>query len=177
LPSRRTKKVSLDLPQSIEEVDSLVAHIGELQREVSAKQSAMNKQIEALKGHYGPQVDLLVQAINQDLEAIEAYAAVNRNHLTGDGKTKTIKLRSGTISWRNTPKSVTIRGVQQVIDRLKALGLTQYIRVKEEVDKNAILANPDKALAIEGVKLTQREEFVVVPSNSQAEVIKKGKVV
>ena len=174
---QRVKKTALQLPTSIEEVDKLVADIGELQREMATLEFAMNQQIEALKAHFGPKVDLLSEAIKDKLQAIEAYAASNRVELTQDGKTKTVKLRSGTLSWRFTPRAVTVRGVQQVIERLKELGLHQYLRVKTEIDKQAILANPEKALAVEGIKLTRREEFVVTPSYTQVEVVKQGKVV
>lgn len=135
----------------------------------------MNQQIEAIKVQCGSQADLRKQAIAELMKSIQPYMEVNRDNLTDGGKTKTVKLRSGTISWRLTPKAVTVRGVEQVISRFKQLGLTQYLRVKTEIDKQSILANPDQALAVEGVKLTQREEFVVTPSESQAEVVKKGR--
>jgi phage host-nuclease inhibitor protein Gam len=175
LPRQRAKKDSVKLPQSIEEVDGMVAQIGELQREVQSIEISMNQQIEAIKVQCGSQADLRKQAIAELMKSIQPYMEVNRDNLTDGGKTKTVKLRSGTISWRLTPKAVTVRGVEQVISRFKQLGLTQYLRVKTEIDKQSILANPDQALAVEGVKLTQREEFVVTPSESQAEVVKKGR--
>lgn len=175
MPRQRAKKDSVKLPQSIEEVDGMVAQIGELQREVQSIEISMNQQIEAIKVQCGSQADLRKQAIAELMKSIQPYMEVNRDNLTDGGKTKTVKLRSGTISWRLTPKAVTVRGVEQVISRFKQLGLTQYLRVKTEIDKQSILANPDQALAVEGVKLTQREEFVVTPSESQAEVVKKGR--
>lgn len=175
MPRQRAKKDSVKLPQSIEEVDGMVAQIGELQREVQSIEISMNQQIEAIKVQCGSQADLRKHAIAELMKSIQPYMEVNRDNLTDGGKTKTVKLRSGTISWRLTPKAVTVRGVEQVISRFKQLGLTQYLRVKTEIDKQSILANPDQALAVEGVKLTQREEFVVTPSESQAEVVKKGR--
>ena len=177
MPSQRAKKTAIQLPASKEEVDKLVADIGELQREQAMNEAAMNQQIEALKAYYGPKADLLSLAIKDKLQAIEAYAAVHRAELTEDGKTKTVKLRSGTISWRLTPRAVTVRGVEQVKARLEEMGLKKYLRVKTEIDKQAILADPAQALAVDGIKLTRREEFVVTPSHTQAEVVKQGKVV
>ncbi len=43
------------------------------------------------------------------------------------------------MQWRNRPPSVNIRGADAVMDFLKRLGLQRFIRVKEEINKDAIL--------------------------------------
>lgn len=177
LARQRAKKPALQLPQTIEEVDESVAEIGQLQRTIQAIESEMNDKIDIIKAEYGQKADANRRKIGDLLDSVESYAAVNRNELTDDGRSKTVKLRSGLLSWRNTPPAVSISKVEEVKDRLKTLGLDQFLRTKQEIDRQAILADKEVALAVEGIRITQREEFVVTPNESQAEVIKKGKVV
>ena len=58
-----------------------------------------------------------------------------------------------------------VRGAEAVLERLRTLGLTRFIRVKEEVNKDAMLADPDAARAVDGVTIVQAEEFAIEPHN------------
>ncbi len=43
--------------------------------------------------------------------------------------------------------------MKTVIEACKSLGLTAFLRIKEEVNKEAMLADPDKARTIAGVTI------------------------
>jgi phage host-nuclease inhibitor protein Gam len=45
------------------------------------------------------------------------------------------------------------------------------VRVKEEINKEAILAEPDLAAKIPGISITQGEDFVIVPFETELEEI------
>jgi len=79
-------------------------------------------------------------------------------------------LPTGDVFWRMTPPSCLIRNVENVIAQCKALGLDNFIRVKEEPNKTAMLREPEVAEQIKGVKITQKEEFVVRPSEVEIEI-------
>ena len=66
----------------------------------------------------------------------------------------------------------TLRGVKDIIDRLKKLKLTQFIRRIEEIDKEAMLKDPDTAAAVEGVKIgSGGEDFVITPSKTELDEV------
>ncbi len=91
--------------------------------------------------------------------------------MTEQGKKKTVELPTGIFGWRTTPPSVSLKNVKKVMEELKKLGLTQFIRIKEEINKEAILREPDVAKHVKGILITQHEEFVVKPVEVQVEII------
>lgn len=71
---------------------------------------------------------------------------------------------------------VTKRLTDAVIAALKDAGLNDLVRVKEEINKDLILAEPARVAGIKGVRIESREEFVAKPFESQierAEPVKK----
>ena len=52
--------------------------------------------------------------------------------------------------------------------------LNRLIRVKEEVNKDAILAEPETVANIKGISITQREEFIVIPFETALESVSNG---
>ncbi|KFB96134.1 exonuclease inhibitor, partial [Trabulsiella guamensis ATCC 49490] len=88
----------------------------------------------------------------------------NRAELTRDGKTKTANLTTGEVRWRARPPSVTIRKVEDVIAMLKKLSLGKFLRNKEEINKEAILASPTEVKGIAGIAIkTGVEDFEIIP--------------
>ena len=74
------------------------------------------------------------------------------------------------MGWRTSPPAVQIKDVEDVIKRIKKLGLVDFIRTKETIDKPAMLKNPEKAKSVQGVSITQNEEFFVKPAELKVEV-------
>ncbi|XXQ69425.1 host-nuclease inhibitor Gam family protein [Neisseriaceae bacterium B1] len=81
---------------------------------------------------------------------IQAYAEQHRQDLTNNGKTQTVKLLSGSLKWRKKPASIQIDGeLSQVLAELRRRKLARFIRVKEEINKTALLAKrPIHGIAI-----------------------------
>ncbi|MEC9342674.1 MAG: host-nuclease inhibitor Gam family protein, partial [Pseudomonadota bacterium] len=62
------------------------------------------------------------------------------------------------------PPRVTVRGQDAVIEALRAIGLGRFIRIKEEVNREALLAEPDVARSVAGISIgSEGEDFVVEP--------------
>jgi phage host-nuclease inhibitor protein Gam len=66
---------------------------------------------------------------------------------------------------------VTVRAAGIVIEALKRLGLTRFLRVKEEINKEAILAEPDAVRDVKGISISQGEDFVIVPLATELEEV------
>jgi len=162
------KTDALAVPSSREEAEQLLADIGRLQRQVTTVESGMNDRLSKVKAEYELKAKPLNDEISDKFRALHVWAEANRHDLL-KGRAKTAKLATGEVSWRITPPSVRITGVKVVIERLKQLGLHQMLRSKEEPNKEAILAAPDKVEGVKGISITQREEFVAKPFESQIE--------
>ena len=69
------------------------------------------------------------------------------------------------------PPSIAIRGVESVLDALRSLGLHRFIRTKEEVNKDAMLNEPDIAATVAGVSVRKgAEDFVIKPFEQSGEM-------
>ena len=102
-------------------------------------------------------------------DAVQAWCESRRDELTLNGKTKTGTFNTGEVQWRQRPPSVGIRGTESVIESLHTLGLVRFIRTKEEVNKEAMLNEPELAATVAGVTIkTGVEDFVITPFEQEA---------
>jgi phage host-nuclease inhibitor protein Gam len=59
---------------------------------------------------------------------------------------------------------VSVRGVEAVIEALNRLGLSRFVRVKEELNKEAILNEPEAVKGVAGLSIKSGvEDFVIQP--------------
>lgn len=165
----KTVAVKFHVPQSRDEANTAIRLIGTDQRELARIEANMNDEIAALREKYETTAQPLRDAITARIEGLKVWAEANRAALTRDGKVKNAQLPAGELSWRITPPAVTVRGMDAVLTRLNAMGLTQFIRKKEEVNKDAILETPPAhpVRQVEGITITQREEFAVAPFETE----------
>lgn len=174
--STRIKTDAIPAPSTQAEAEQLLAEIGERQREVARIEAAMNDELSAIKASYEKNAQPLNAEIEAKFSALHVWAEAHREDLL-KGKSKTARLATGELLWRITPPSVRIAGGDVVLERLKQLGMHDLIRTKEEVNKEAVLADPERVEGVKGITITQREEFVAKPFESQierAEPVKKA---
>lgn len=145
------------------EVDAAIAEIGAAQRRRAAITTAMNDELAAVKARYEEQAAPDSGVIKELGAGVQIWCEAHRDELTKEGRTKTAKFGAGEISWRTRPPRVNVRGEGIVIEALKRLGLGSFIRTKEEIDKNAILAAPDAVQDVKGLSISQGEDFVIKP--------------
>jgi phage host-nuclease inhibitor protein Gam len=168
--------VEVKVPQSRDETADAIREIGEHQRERTRIEAAMNDEIAGIKQKYEEQARPHGEAIAARSQGVQIWCEANRALLTQDGKVKTANLASGEVKWRLRPPSVKITGVDAVISLLKQLKLKHFVRVKEEVDKEAILADPDAVAAVQGIKIEQKEDFAIEPFETKLEEVLTGNV-
>ena len=170
-PKMLNKMPAVMVPQTREEVSVSILRIGELQRQRTRIEAAMNDEVATAKARYEAEAEPHKREIIALSEGVKIWCAANRDELTGKGRVKHFKFSGGEVRWRMTPPKVVVRGVEAVIDMLKRTGLTQFIRVKEEVNKEAILADGEAWTRINGVVVQQAEEFVIVPFETTLEEV------
>lgn len=166
---KRIKADAQDAPQTREAVQSLIKQLGDSQRELGRQETKMNDEIAAITDDYTPHINHLKDKIKAAQKQIQIWCEANRDDLTADGG-KSVNMVTGKISWRQRPPSVRLTKVDAVLESLRTLGLQRFIRQKEEVNKDAMLAEPEIAQTVAGVKInTGVEDFVIEPFEQSVE--------
>ena len=170
----RLKKTTLThVPQSKNGCAEAIRALGDLQREFERQRAAMNDTIAAITQQHQPVLADLQQRMQALQDGIQAWCEAHRTELCGEGDKlgKTANLVTGEVSWRQRPPSVSIRGVDTVLETLERMGLARFVRTKAEPNKEAMLNEPDAVRGIAGISIvTGVEDFIVVPFEAQAEV-------
>jgi len=166
----KIKHVVIAIPGSLEEAAEFIGRIGKVQREIDRIQTELNEKVEKLKVQAMAEVKPREESISQMTEGLFIFAESQREVLTDGGKRKTVEVPTGLFGWRLTPFSVSLHDIKKVINSIKSLGLHRFLRIKEEVDKEAMLKEPEIAKTVKGVTISQREEFVVKPAELEVEI-------
>ncbi|HFV4424444.1 TPA: host-nuclease inhibitor Gam family protein, partial [Escherichia coli] len=114
-----------------------------------------------------------IAPIKTDIETlskgVQGWCEANRDELTNGGKVKTANLVTGDVSWRVRPPSVSIRGMDAVMETLERLGLQRFIRTKQEINKEAILLEPKAVAGVAGITVKSGiEDFSIIPFEQEA---------
>jgi phage host-nuclease inhibitor protein Gam len=169
---QRIKTEALEfVPENRSAADEAIRVIGEMQRQRDELRTRMNEELAAVKARYEADAQPIAASIKSLSAGVQVWAEANRVDLTKDGKTKTVRLGNGEIRWRMRPPSVTVRMADAAIEALKKLGLGRFIRTKEEIDKEAILKEPDAVEGVRGIVVGQGEDFVIVPFATELEEV------
>lgn len=162
--TRLKTKAQVYVPQTRDEAAADIRKIGDLQRQALRATTEMNDEIAHVTQIYQPRLDAINVQLKTLQEGVQGYCEAHRVELTDGGKVKTANLITGEVQWRQRPPSVSIRGQEAVIDLIKRLGLTKFIRTKEEVNKEAVLNEPDEVRGVAGLNvITGVEDFIITP--------------
>jgi len=159
----KTNAAAIPIPQNREQVAEAIRELGVHQRELARINADMNDELAAVKENYEADAEprrLRVEALTC---GVQTWSEANREALTQNGKVKTAAFTTGEIAWRLRPPSVRVSGQEAVLDLLRRMGLTRFIREKQEVSKEAILNEPKAVSGVAGITILQGEDFVVMP--------------
>lgn len=173
---KTTKKKSQAIarvPQSREDAVFAIGRIGTLRREIASLRSVADEAIREAGEKFERSSAELVAELAEHEKGVQTFCEARRLELTQDGKVKFHEFGTGRINWKLRPPSVSIRAVEAVIEACKKVGFPQFVRVKEEVNKDAMLADPDKARLIAGVTIKSAgEEFIIEPAELESSLVK-----
>ncbi len=154
---------SAPVPQTREEVAEAIAAIGRHARERARIEAAMGDAIARVREQFEAQALPYADSIRTLTEGVQTWCEAHRDELTQGGRVKTAAFASGDVSWRMTPPKVVLKGVEELLKLLRRRNLARFIREREEVNKEAILAEPDAVTAIPGIRIEQHEDFIITP--------------
>ncbi|MFZ1680955.1 MAG: host-nuclease inhibitor Gam family protein [Rhizobiaceae bacterium] len=160
---------NLRVPQNADEAAAMIRRVGEANREAARIQLDLSDRTSSLKEEAENKARPLKDEAAALTEGLKMWAEANRLALTGGGKVKFADLGTGKILWRSRPAKVSLRGkLDDIVQRLKELGLQRFVRVSEEVNKEAMLAEKDVARSVAGVAIaSEGEDFVVEPHETE----------
>lgn len=163
----RIKKTLSYVPASLSEAVTFLVSIGKKQIEINKLKREAKAKIESIKEDTDQKVALLTVDRDNFFTALFSFASARKEELTK--VTRSQKTSAGTFGWRWTTPYVDIKeGVEDavIIARLKAKGLTQYIRVIEELDREAMLRDHPE---VKDVEYSNRDEFFAKPKLTKEE--------
>ncbi|MDO8940868.1 MAG: host-nuclease inhibitor Gam family protein [Methylicorpusculum sp.] len=167
--TRIKQAAQLAVPQNKDECAEYINQIGRCDRQIAVLQAAMNDEIAVITDRYTGEFTPLQEQIKALSEGVQSWCEANRDELTVNGKTKSGQFLTGTVQWRQKPPSVAVRGVEAVLETLKRLGLSRFVRTKEELNKEAILNEPAAVKGVAGLSIkTGVEDFVISPFEQEA---------
>ncbi|ECL8857221.1 host-nuclease inhibitor protein Gam [Salmonella enterica] len=156
-------------PQSKEQVSADIKKIGDIQRELTRIETDANDRIAVIMGQNTPKIEALRAELDILQKGVQTWCEANRSSITKGGS-KTANLITGEVAWRTKPDSVSIKGVELVLETLKKLKLDRFIRRKEEVNKDAILADKKAVENIKGISIVSgKETFSITPFEQEIE--------
>lgn len=161
----------------IETREELEATVGRIAAKMSLRDGLLadlEMEINTARSRYEPQITAYGEEINADFESAQRWAEANPSTFASK---KSLDLLHGTIGFRTgQPRLKLLSGWtwNRVLELMVVNRLTDYIRQKQEPDKERILAERDQ-LTSElmkriGVKVVQDETFYIEPKREEAGV-------
>jgi phage host-nuclease inhibitor protein Gam len=154
-------------PQDRDQCATAIADYGRTLRNRDRLMAEMNDKIANITEEYQGQIDQHNESLELRIKAIQVYCEANRDELTGGGKVKFANLITGQVEWRKATDSVSVprgEGLEPVLALLKEKKLDRFIRIKEEINKEAILLDRKAIVGIPGIRINiGKEAFSVTP--------------
>lgn len=166
----KSNRIKLKAPvvKSRAEMETLVGEIAELTLTRNKQQTELDEAITALRTKYEESLGEVNKALDEKTEVARAWAEGNPSEFRG---LKSLEMVHGVVGWRTgnpTLKTLTGWTWDRVLEKMKALSWgTNYVRVKEEVNKQALVGDREMiqpaAMREIGVRVVQEEVFFVEP--------------
>jgi phage host-nuclease inhibitor protein Gam len=160
-------RITTPLIRTREEADALLGDLAALELERRRLTTELDGIITAAREHYEAPFAALGGQIDAKQALLHAWADANRAEF---GTRKSLDMTHGVVGFRlGTPKAKTLlrKPWAAVLDTIKAFGLLEYVRTKEEVNKEALIADyqqrniGDDTLKKLGIQIAQEESFFV----------------
>ncbi len=133
------------------QAEGALAEMAALDRKLAGIESAMQEVIDTAKATASRQANPLLARRKELADAIAVYAKLNRQELFS--KAKSLDMGFGVIGFRASTRISQVRGItaEMTLEKLRQYGLSEGIRVKEEINKEACLGWPDERLELVGL--------------------------
>jgi phage host-nuclease inhibitor protein Gam len=154
-----------------EEFDAAVDLIARKEIQRRKLEAERDRRIQDVQANHNPAIDGVKEEIDALATKAEAFCKDHREELIADGKqgAETPLARYG-FRWGNKTLALlsTRWSWESVMDSLRKNGLVGFVRVKTEVDKDAVKNQlTESDLAANGMRIRQTETFWVEPKTDE----------
>lgn len=141
--------------------ESALMELATLERNIRAITDGLNEKIDALKDAAKTETDPLEARKKVLINAVGTFLKMNRAEVLKNRKS--VELAFGVIGFRSSVAICQMRGVstEMTLERMKSSGLSEGIRFKEELDKEAVRGWPNERLAVVGLVRQPKNQFFV----------------
>lgn len=138
--------------KDIQQAEGVLAEMSAIGRKLSLIEGAMNEEIDDAKARAQQEGASLIVRYNELEKAVKAFGTLNKSRLFSEKRS--LELAFGTISFRQSTRIMLQNRVteEMALQVLRELGLSEGIRVKEELDRTAMADWPDSKLETVGMK-------------------------
>lgn len=145
----------------LKRAESALMELASLERKSRDITNRLNEQIDTLKDNAKAELEPLAARKKVLSDAIGTYVKMNRKELLGNKKSR--DLAFGILGFRASTVLSQMRGVTaaMTLERLKDNGLTEGIRIKEELDKDVMRGWPEERLALVGLVRQEKDQFFI----------------
>lgn len=145
--------------QNWDEVNEAMKRLAELNVNKNKLEAYTNERIDKVKAEANLQVEPILKEIKDIEKDITRFAEQHKEEFT---KKRTKILNFGKISFRYT-KSFKIPNVDSAINALKSFALDEYLRIKEELNKETLTGLDVKTLAKCNIFVTYKDKITIEP--------------
>lgn len=152
------------------QAEGAVAMIATLDRQILAVELEMQDVIDQVKQNAKAEIAPLVERRKDLASAIQGFATVNRDALFA--QKKSIDFAVGSIGFRKCTKLTCLPKVSMamVLEKLKDYGMTEAVKVKESVNKEAMREWSDEKLSTVGMRRNVADQFFIdIPQDELGE--------
>jgi phage host-nuclease inhibitor protein Gam len=164
----RSRKNPVAQPRTWEEVDQRLGYIGEAERQLESLRTEFDQKVAVLKQQFVEASQPITREKRKIAEQIECFYWAHRDEVLQQGK-KSVELAFGRVGSRRS-RSVSVEDAAAAQQWLARHGLSDYLRVRTELDREALRAallgsneiaaqTPSDLLACPGIRLRDEEEF------------------
>lgn len=166
MATKRTKKTILS-GVTRDQMEEAFGAYASADAEIAKITAEMDKQFTAIREKHAERLAELEKTKEENFEVLNVFASEHKDELFS--KKKSLESTHGTIGFRTgTPKLKTRKGFTwaAVLELLRNLGHTAYIRTTDEVAKDKLLADRDsedtqRIMQNCGIDVVQDETFYV----------------
>jgi phage host-nuclease inhibitor protein Gam len=169
--SKTTVEKLVEIPtiHTFEECDGAILKMADCTQEITKAEAEMNERIQIIRDEYDRKTNITRTMLEGLKAELERFSIANKDAFE---KTRTKDMIHGSFGFRSTPPKTALLNRkykwETVLELLKRFPwAADFIRKKEEVDKEAILASysskevDDQKLAAVGLKIDQDEKFFI----------------
>ena len=153
--------------KTVEACAQEIAAIGVIERELARLQGELDQQVAKVKADHEAMAGPLREDRALREAAVRAFCEARRDSLC-EGDTKSIEFASGEAGWRmgQAKLEVESKRLPEILKALMAPKLKHLLRFKDpEIDKRAVLKQPELVKGLKGLKIVPAEEsFWVKPT-------------